>query len=66
MSTNIVEWEKKREDYKKLWNQLSSSIKGSAIDPIVLDCSLLSNKLLEKAISAMEGMPRKLQSQRLK
>ena len=39
-----------------LWNQLSSSIRESGIDPISLDCSLSSNEILEKAILCMEGM----------
>ena len=51
-----MEWKKKTEEYNKLWNQLSSSIKGSAIDPISVDCSLPVNEILEKAISHMEGM----------
>lgn len=52
----VAEWIKQKEDYSKLWNQLSSSIKGSAIDPISLDCSLTANEILKKAISNMEGM----------
>ena len=55
MLPEAMECKKKIEDYKKLWNQLSSSIKGSAIDPISLDCSLSVDDIFEKAISYMEG-----------
>lgn len=58
----VTEWIKKKEDYTKLWNQLSSSIKGSAIDPISLDCSLPANEILEKAVSCMEGMHKNISS----
>ncbi len=52
----VAEWIKTKEDYNKLWNQLSLSIKGSAIDPISLDCSLTADDILKKAVSCMEGI----------
>ena len=52
----LAEWIKTKEDYNKQWNQLSSSIKGSAIDPISLDCSLTADEIVKKAVSYMEGM----------
>lgn len=55
MCSEAVNWKKKIENYRKLWSQLSSSIKGSAIDPISLDCSLSVNEVFEKAISCIEG-----------
>ena len=55
-SPEAVKLEKRKEEYKKHWNQLLSSIKGSAIDPISIDCSLSINDILEKAISRMEGI----------
>ena len=54
--SETVKLEKRKEEYKKYWNQLLSSIKGSAIDPISIDCSLPVNDILEKAISRMEGI----------
>ena len=56
MAPETFEWKKRIEDYKKLWIQLSSSIKGSAIDPISLDCSLPINDICEKAIIFIEGI----------
>ena len=56
MTPETLEWKNRIEDYKKLWIQLSSSIKGSAIDPISLDCSLPANDICEKAVLSIEGI----------
>ena len=63
----VAEWITKKEEYNRLWNQLSSSIKGSAIDPISIDCSLSPDVMLKKAVSYMEGMhPEHLRFTRLR
>lgn len=51
----ITMWQSAKSDYTRQWNQLSSAIKGSAIDPIVIDCTLHMEDMVLTAINQMEG-----------
>lgn len=48
-------WKNAKSDYVRQWGQLSSAIKGSAIDPLVIDCSLPVEDMVSAAVSRMEG-----------
>lgn len=51
----VTEWEKKRGEYQRQLKPLVAAIKGSAIDPVVLDCSLSCEELVKVAVAHMES-----------
>lgn len=53
---DVVSWQNAKADYVRQWGQLLSSIKGSAIDPLVVDCTLSIEDMVKTAISLLEGM----------
>ena len=56
MSEVITRWQNSKSDYARQWSQLSASIKGSGIDPIVINCSSPIEQMVSSAIKSMEGM----------
>ena len=55
VSEVITKWQSARSDYVRQWSQLLASIKGSAIDPIVIDCSLPIETVVSTAIKSIQG-----------
>ena len=51
----VEEWKKQKAEYDRQWGPLSSSMKGSAIDPLVIKCNCSPDNLLQSAIKALEG-----------
>lgn len=51
----VEEWKKQKAEYDRQWGPLSSSMKGSAIDPFALKCNGTSESLLQATIRVMEG-----------
>lgn len=51
----VEQWKKQRSDHQKLWPSLVAAIKGSAIDPISLNCFLPPEQLLLTAVKSVEG-----------
>ena len=51
----IKQWQKRRAEFDRQWGQLSAAIKGSAIDPLRVDCSLSTEEMLQSAVKQMEG-----------
>lgn len=56
VSEVVTKWQSAKSDYIRQWGQLSASIKGSAIDPIVIDCCLPIQEIAPTVINRMEGM----------
>eukprot|EP00731_Ephydatia_muelleri_P001091 Em0001g1091a len=52
----VEEWKKQKAEYDRQWGPLSSSMKGSAIDPFTLKCNGSPENLLQASIRAMEGV----------
>lgn len=52
----VSNWKTAKSDYIRQWSQLSASIKGSAIEPIVIDCALSIEDMVSTAITHLEGM----------
>lgn len=51
----VTMWQKATSDYVHQWSQLSSAIKGSAIDPLLIDCTLPPEDMVSTAVTLMEG-----------
>ena len=51
----IKQWQVKRDEFDRQWAQLSSAIKGMAMDPLRINCSLGQEEMLQSAVSQMEG-----------
>ena len=51
----LTMWQNARSDYIRQWSHLSSAIKGSAIDPLSIDCTLSVKDMVSKAVTLMEG-----------
>lgn len=51
----VTKWKNAKSNYNSQWNQLLASIKGSAIDPIVIDCTLPLEDVVATAVKLMEG-----------
>ena len=52
----VKQWRKGRAEFDRHWGQLLASIKGSAIDPLPIDCSLSPEEMLKSAVRQMEGV----------
>ena len=52
----VKQWQKGRAEFDRHWGQLLASIKGSAIDPLPIDCSLSPEEMLKSAVRQMEGV----------
>ena len=51
----VTKWKSAKSNYSSQWNQLVASIKGSAIDPLVIDCTLSAEAVVSTAVTLMEG-----------
>ena len=52
----VKQWQKGRAEFDRHWGQLLASIKGSAIDPLPIDCALSPEEMLKSAVRQMEGV----------
>ncbi|XP_064400448.1 adenylate kinase 9-like [Halichondria panicea] len=52
----LAQWQQQRKEYDKLWGQLSASMKGSAIDPLSINCSLSIEEMMSSAITQIEDV----------
>ena len=51
----LQKWQASLSEYESNWAQLSATIKGAAIDPILVDCIQSSGDMLSSATKQMEG-----------
>ena len=51
----LQQWQASVLEYESNWAQLSATIKGAAIDPIIVDCIQSSEEMLTSATKQMEG-----------
>lgn len=56
MPPEVQEWQKLRAEYDRQWGQLSAAIKGSAIDPLPVNCSLSLGEMLSSAVKQLESV----------
>lgn len=56
MPPEVQEWQKLRAEYDRQWGQLSAAIKGSAIDPLPVNCSLSPGEMLSSAVKQLESV----------
>lgn len=56
VSEVVTKWQSAKSDYVRQWGQLLASIKGSAINPIVIDCCLPVDEMVSTAVNQMNGM----------
>lgn len=54
VSEIVTKWQNAKSDYVRQWGMLLASIKGSAIDPIVIDCTLPIDEMISTAINHMQ------------
>ncbi len=52
----VQRWQKQRLEYDRQWGQLSAAIKGSAIDPLPVNCTLTPEEMLSSALKQLEGV----------
>lgn len=55
VSEVVTKWQNAKSDYVRQWGQLLASIKGSAIDPIVIDCCLPMDEMVSTTVHKLEG-----------
>ena len=51
----LQQWQNSLLEYESNWAQLSATIKGAAIDPILVDCIQSSDEMLTSTTKQMEG-----------
>ena len=51
----MVQWQKQGSEFDHQWNMLSAAIKGSAIDPLIIECSHTAENMVQSAVQKMEG-----------
>jgi len=52
----VKQWQKAKAEFDRQWGQLSAAIKGSAIDPLSVDCSVSPEEMLKSAVKQVEGV----------
>ena len=52
----MQQWVSSLSEYEANWNQLAATIKGAAIDPIIIDCTQQPNEMLTSASRQMESV----------
>ncbi len=55
MSPEIDSWQKRLTEFTQQWGMLSEAIKGSAIDPIVINCSSPFDEMMKIALHSIES-----------
>lgn len=56
VSVLIDQWQKSKVEHDRNMEQLLASVKGSAIDPFIINCSLPMDTIASDAIEFLEGM----------
>ena len=51
----MIEWETKRGEFQRQFKPLIAAIKGSAVNPIILECTLPCEELVKIAVNQMES-----------
>ena len=52
----MQQWVSSLSEYEANWNQLAATIKGAAIDPIIVDCTQEPIEMLTSASRQMESL----------
>ncbi len=52
----MTKWQKTKAEHDRHMEQLIATAKGSAIDPLIINCSFSQQKIATEAISYLDGI----------
>ena len=55
MHPEVEIWQKRVSEFNQQWGMLSEAIKGSSIDPVVINCSLSFDEIMKIAVKDIES-----------